>query len=323
MTAQWRVALDAAEDALRAAGASGMSMLPVDERRREASRLTEERSSVANLLDAVARENHVRLRRPLSAPRATTRMVGLPTGTRACIFDLDGVLTASAELHAAAWARTFDEFLARRAGRAGELAHLLRPFDVREDYYTYVHGRPRLDGVRAFLTSRGINLPAGRPDDPGGAETVYGLANRKNDVLRRLLASRGVVAFEGSRRYLHAAREAGLRCAVVSPSLNTAEILARAGLDDLVDHRVDGESMARESLRPKPAPDTLLAACRSLGTRPEDAATFETTQAGLIAAQSAGVGTVVAIDRSARTGRRAGTGVVGDLVQLLDPALRG
>ena len=326
VTAQWRVALDAAEDALRAAGASGLGRLSADELRGEASSLAEERSSVAGLLDAVARENRVRLRRPLSAPRATTTMVGLPAGTRACIFDLDGVLTASAELHAAAWAHTFDEFLARRADRAGALAYLVRPFDVRADYLTYVHGRPRLDGVRAFLASRGINLPAGRPDDAAGAETVYGLANRKNEVLRRLLESRGVVAFEGSRRYLHAAREAGLRCAVVSPSLNTAEILARAGLDGLVDRRVDGEAMARDVLRPKPAADTLLAACRLLGTRPEDAAAFETTQEGMVAAQAAGIETAVAIDRTAsrRGPRRPGAGVVvADLEELLDPALRG
>lgn len=324
ITAQWRIALNAADDALRAARASGLSSLGDAEQARRSRRLADERASVALVLEMDARENHLRLRRPLSAPRATTRMLGLPTGTRACLFDLDGVLTASAALHAAAWAHTFDELLGRRAGHAGALTHLVRPFDVRADYVEYLHGRPRLDGVRAFLASRGISLPEGRADDGAGAETVHGLANRKNAELRRLLDGRGVAAFGGSRRYLEAAREADLRCAVVSASANTAAILERAGLSHLIDERVDGEVMNRDRLAPKPAPDTLLAACSLVETPPDHAAAFETTIAGIAAARAAEVADVIAIGNDSRASalREAGAhSVVGDLTELLDSTL--
>ncbi len=325
VAAGWRLALGTAADALRAAGSLGLSSLDAAELHRLNTRLTQERDAVARLLDAIAREEHVQLRRPLSAPPATRKMLGLPTDTLACVFDLDGVLTASAELHAAAWADTFDEFLTRRAEHAGEaFAHSVRPFDRRGDYFAHLHGRPRLDGVREFLASRGIRVSEGRATDPPTAETVHGLARRKNEALRHRLAGEGVAAFAGSRRYLETAREAGLRCVVVSASANTTEILERAGLAELVDAHVDGETMEDERLRAKPAPDTIVAACRLVGAPPEAAVAFETTRAGVAAARAAGIGLVVAVDRAGREGalREAGADVVvGDLADLLDRLL--
>jgi beta-phosphoglucomutase family hydrolase len=324
ITAHWRGALDTAKHALEASTA-GTSRLDARELSERGLRLAKERDTVGRLLEAVARERHVRLRRPLSAPRATSRMLGLPAGTLACLFDLDGVLTASAEIHAAAWAQTFDEVLLRRAEHAGEgFMYSARPFDPRSDYYAYLHGRPRLDGVREFLSSRGINLPDGRPDDSAAAETAHGLANRKNETLLLLLNREGVAAFEGSRRYLEAARDVGLQCAVVSASANTQEILERAGLATLLDQRVDGDTIRRDHLRPKPAPDTLTAACQLLGVAAESAIAFETTHAGIAAACAAGVRRVVAVDRAGRKIALLAAGadeVVSDLTELLDPSL--
>jgi HAD superfamily hydrolase (TIGR01509 family) len=324
LSRRWRAVFDSAEHALRSSALPGLSRLDPAELGERTRSLRLERDGVGRLLETFAREEHVRLRRPLSAPRATRRMLGLPTAAEACVFDLEGVLTASEVLHAAAWAETFDEFLWRRAEHAGErFAHLVRPFDPRADYFVQLHGRPRLDGVREFLAGRGISLANGRRDDPPGTESVHGLANRKNEVFRRLLEHEGVAAFEGSRRYLEAVHEAALPCVVVAASTSTREILARADLDDLVDALVDGDVMRRERLRPKPAPDTILAACRQAAVRPQHAVAFETTAAGLAAARTAGAGTVVAV-------RRPGYGtlfesradvVVGDLAEMLDPAL--
>ncbi len=316
LTEDWRLALAAAEDALQAE----TGRLDEAELRRRAARLTEERREVAGVLDAIARDTHVRLRRSLSAPRATRRMLGLPPEAAACLFDLDGVLTASAALHAAAWAETFDELLGRReTGGHAELVHSARPFDPNGDYLAHLHGRPRLDGVRAFLASRGIRLPEGAAADPPGAETVHGLANRKNEALRRLLAREGVAAYAGSRTFLEAVREAGLRSVVVSASANTEEILERAGLASLVDARVDGAAMRAARLRAKPAPDTLLAACRLVGVAPDQAVAVETTSAGVAAAAAAGIRHVVGVHRAeALPGAER---VVGDLADLLDAAL--
>jgi beta-phosphoglucomutase family hydrolase len=253
-------------------------------------------------------------------------MLGLPAGTVACLFDLDGVLTATERLHAEAWAATFDELLGRRAGYGEPFADQARPFDPRRDYFAYLHGRPRLDGVQEFLASRGISLPRGEVSDSPGTESVHGVANRKNEVLQRLLAREGVDAFDGSRRYLEAALEASVHCAVVSASANTPAILARAGLDDLADQIVDGTTMGRDGLRAKPAPDVLLAACEALGVPPAACAAFETTAAGIAAANAAGIGKVVGVDRMGQLGalREAGAEVVvGDLAELLDPTLRG
>jgi HAD superfamily hydrolase (TIGR01509 family) len=321
LTEDWRLAFAAAEDALHAE----TGRLDALELRHRAARLTEERRGVAGLLEAFARENHLRLRRSLSAPRATRRMLGLPSETAVCLFDLDGVLTASASLHAAAWAETFDEFLAHRMPSGGEeFAHLVRPFDPHGDYIAHLHGRPRLEGVREFLASRAIRLPEGDAQDRPGRETVNGLANRKNEVLGRLLEREGVAAYAGSRRFLEAVREAGVHSVVISASANTAEILERSGLAGLVDEQVDGRVMRRERLHAKPAPDTLRAACRLLAVAPGDAAAFETTSEGIAAARSAGIRLVVGVDRTgdAEVLREAGADrVVGDPAELLDAAL--
>src|SRR6478735_265181 len=157
-------------------------------------------------------------------------MLGLAAGVTACLFDLDGVLTQTAKVHAAAWKQMFDDYLRRGAARAGEA---FVPFDPVRDYDEYVDGKPRYDGVRSFLASRGIELPEGDPADPPDAETVAGLGNRKNELVLALIHRDGVEAYEGSVRYVHAARDAGLRRAVVSASANCQDVLAAAGIEDL------------------------------------------------------------------------------------------
>jgi HAD superfamily hydrolase (TIGR01509 family) len=325
VSAHWRLAFIAAQDALGAIARCGSSLhFPPGELRELAGSLDRERSATAALLDAVAREEHVVLRHRLSAPRATKRMLGLPDAVVACIFDLDGVLTASADLHAAAWREAFDPLLTSRMERTGERFAPFQPFDPATDYFRHLHARPRIEGVHSFLASRGIRVPEGSPGDPPGAETVHGLGNRKNEALLRLLELEGVVAFAGSQLYLEGAREAGLDCAVVSASANTAAILSGAGLDQLVDERVDGNTIQHERLRMKPAPDTMLAACRHLGVPPSRAAAFETTYEGVEAARSAGIGLVVAVDRAGRTDALEARGaerVVSNLGALLDPAM--
>ncbi len=251
-------------------------------------------------------------------------MLGLPNDALACVFDLDGVLTGSAAIHAAAWAETFDEFLFRRAEKTGERFATFRPFDTGAEYRRHLHGRARITGIHAFLASRGIRLREGRPDDPPDAETVNGLGNRKNLALKRRLEHEGVAAFADSRRYLEAAREAGLRCAVVSASANTPLIVERSGLASLIDEHVDGNTISSERLRPIPAPDTLLAACRRLGSSPHSSVVFETTLAGIEAGQAAGFSLVVAVERTGQDENFRSHGadiVVGDLESLLDPAL--
>ena len=326
LAATWRVALFAAEEALRAGNPTGIEGLGDTEVGRRRRRLEEEWIVSARLLDATARLSGTQLRRSLSAPRATTRMLGLPAGTLACLFDLDGVLTATARLHSEAWAATFDELLVRRAGYGERFAELARPFNVPRDYFAYLHGRPRLDGVKEFLASRAISLPPGKASDSPGTESVHGVANRKNEVLQRLLAREGVDAFDESHCYLEAAHEAGVRCAVVSASANTRAILARARLDHLLDEIVDGTTMERDGLRAKPAPDVLLAASEALRVPPAACAAFETTAAGLAGAHAAGIGTVFGVDHMGQLSalREAGAEVVvGNLAELLDPALRG
>jgi beta-phosphoglucomutase-like phosphatase (HAD superfamily) len=222
-------------------------------------------------------------------------MLGMPADALACIFDPDGVLTTSDEIHAAAWTQVFDVFL---VGHAERHHQPFIPFDPTHDYPELVAGRPRRDGIRAFLASRGISLPEGRPADGPGAETVNGLANRKNQVLQRHLSREGVAAFEGSHSYLEAARMARLRRVVVSASANTGIILERAGLGPLVGARVDGHTIAVERLRVKPAPDTLFAACRLVRVEPSRAVAFETSPAGVAAARAAGFAFVVGVARS-------------------------
>lgn len=236
----------------------------------------------------------------------------------ACLFDLDGVLTQTALVHNAAWTETFDDFLRRRAAATGEE---FRPFDPDDDYNHYVDGRPRADGVRTFLASRGITLPEGDPDDPPSADTVNGIGNRKNEILLRRLRSDGVQVYEGSVAYLRAAARAGLRRAVVSASANTREVLDAAGMTDLIEARVDGVVAREQGLRGKPHPDTFLAAAKLLGVRPEQAAVFEDAVAGVAAGRAGDFGHVIGVDRVDHADELRANGadvVVRDLAELLD-----
>ncbi len=243
--------------------------------------------------------------------------LGVPGFIRGLLFDLDGVLTQTAKQHAAAWKQMFDDFLAQRSRDTGG-AYV--EFDARTDYDTYVDGRPRLAGTQAFLQSRHIELPIGTPQDPGGTATVYGLSNRKNDLVLELIRTQGVTVYPGSVRYLHAAREAGLPCAVVTSSANAEQVLTSAKLVDLFDARIDGLVAAREGFAGKPAPDTFLAGARLLGVPPEAAAVFEDALAGVGAGRAGHFGYVVGVDRVGQADALRAHGadiVVRDLAELL------
>jgi beta-phosphoglucomutase family hydrolase len=245
-------------------------------------------------------------------------MLGLPDGVTACLFDLDGVLTQTAKIHAAAWKELFDDYLRGRAERLGEP---FRPFDAHDDYDAYVDGKPRLDGVRDFLSSRGIHLPEGGPDDPPNAETVYALGRRKNAIVVRRIRDDGVEAYPGSVTYVKAARDAGLRRAVVSSSANCRAVLEAAGILDLFEARVDGVLAEHEHLAGKPAPDTFLAGARLLGVEPTAAAVFEDALAGVAAGRAGHFGYVVGVDRVGQAAALAAHGadrVVPDLAELLE-----
>jgi beta-phosphoglucomutase family hydrolase len=217
----------------------------------------------------------------------------LPAGVRACLFDLDGVLTQTARVHAAAWKQMFDDYLSDRSAREGQP---FAPFQ-QADYDRFVDGKPRDDGVRSFLASRGITLPDGGPDDGPDAETVHGLGLRKNALVVRLIRREGVEVYEGSVRFVTAVREAGLQTAVVSSSTNCRDVLHVADIEDLFDLRVDGHTAEREHLGGKPAPDTFLFAARGLGVQPPEAAVFEDALAGVEAGRAGGFGWVVGVDR--------------------------
>ena len=241
-------------------------------------------------------------------------MLGLPDSIRACLFDLDGVLTRTAAVHRAAWRETLDAFLHSRLGPG------FAPFSD-ADYYEFVDGKPRRDGVRDFLASRGIRLPEGRPEDPPSAETVAGVANRKNELLLRRLDTDGVEVYEGSVRYVRAARQAGLRTAVVTASANGEAVVRAAGLEDLIEARVDGVVAQDQGLAGKPAPDTFLAGAAAVGVEPVTAAVFEDALAGVAAGRAGGFGFVVGVDRAGHGAALAARGadiVVGDLAELLE-----
>ncbi|WKK23425.1 beta-phosphoglucomutase family hydrolase [Streptomyces olivoreticuli] len=243
--------------------------------------------------------------------------LGLPSGIRACLFDLDGVLTRTATVHAAAWKETFDAFLLARDGAA------FRPFDAVKDYDEYVDGMPRADGVRSFLASRGIELPEGGKDDPPERDTVQGLGNRKNALVLQKIKELGVEAYEGSVRYVHAVRAAGLRRAVVSSSANCHDVLIAAGIDDLFEVRIDGLVAAERGLPGKPHPDTFLAAAHDLGVEPGRSAVFEDALAGMDAGRAGRFGCVVGVDRVGQADALRSHGadvVVQDLDQLLGGA---
>jgi HAD superfamily hydrolase (TIGR01509 family) len=293
LRARWRAALRAADRALQSAG----HYLGGSELATHRAHLTQEYEPTVRLLRELAHDEGASLHfaQPFVPPGEARRLLGLPPGVTACVFNVDGVLVGSAEVHAAAWATTFGEFLSGR----GELTQgQLAPFDTRTDYPEHLHGRPRLEGVRAFLASRGIRLPEGSPGDAPGEATVHGLANRKSEVFAHLLDERGVAAYAGSQRYLELAQDAGVRCATVSASAHSDTILERTGLDRLIDERVDAETIATEHLRGRPAPDRLLAGCRKLGVEPEHAAVFEPGTAGIAAGRAAGFRVVIGIDRS-------------------------
>lgn len=242
---------------------------------------------------------------------------GLPDGIRACLFDLDGVLTKTASVHARAWQVTFDDFLRHRAGREGSA---FAPFDPVADYDQYVDGKSRLDGVRSFLAARGIAIPEGDENDPASSQTVHGLGRAKNEVLLRLLESEGVQAYPGSVSYLTAVQAAGMPTAVVSASANCQAVLAAAGLSGRFDAVIDGVIAARQRLRGKPAADTYLAAATALTVPPASAAVFEDALAGVQAGRAGQFGWVVGVDRVGQSAELRAAGadvVVTDLADLL------
>jgi beta-phosphoglucomutase-like phosphatase (HAD superfamily) len=292
LRSEWRDALLAAREAIQAEqGVLTEKELEAHERHL----LAEYRTAAAELRRFALDEGlPTELAEPFLPRGLARRALGLPPAVRSCVFELDDVLVGSAGLHKEAWARTVDELLSSRSETS--YGRLSPPFDPRTDYSEHIEGRPRLEGVRGFLASRGIRLPEGQPADPPGTETVYGLANRKNETLGRLLEQRGVQAFDGVRHYFELAHDAGIGCAVVSASAHTDEMLRRSGLYELVDGSIDAETIAAEHLRNRPAPDRLLAACRRLGVEPQRAAAFETSPAGVAAARAAGFAWVVAVD---------------------------
>jgi beta-phosphoglucomutase family hydrolase len=248
-------------------------------------------------------------------------MLGLPDQIDACLFDLDGVLTSTAELHAQAWKEMFDDFLVDWGRRSGDPE---KPFDILRDYEEYVDGKPRLDGVRSFLASRDIHLAEGSPTDPPSAMTVNALGTRKNILLLGRIAHDGVRPYPGAMRYLRACAAAGKLRALVSSSANAADVAEAAGFADLLQARVDGLTIGEQRLAGKPAPDTFLAAARLLGVPPERAAVFEDAEAGVAAGRAGGFGYVVGIDRvghgHAEALRAHGADVVVDDLSALMPA---
>jgi beta-phosphoglucomutase family hydrolase len=219
---------------------------------------------------------------------------GIPGTIRACLFDLDGVLTPTAAMHAAAWKQMFDAFLKTYADQHGQT---FVPFDPKDDYDTYVDGRIRDDGTRAFLESRHIDLPLGTEDDGPDAETIRSLGTKKNALFLAKVKAGHLEPYEGSVRYLHAVKAAGLARAVVSASANCKDILDATGLADLVDVRVDGLTAAAEHLAGKPKPDTYLAAARKLGVDPAQAAVYEDALSGVEAGKAGRFGFVVGVNR--------------------------
>lgn len=243
--------------------------------------------------------------------------LGLPPTIAACLFDLDGVLTKTAIVHAAAWKAMFDAYLKQRAEKNGKA---FQPFDEVADYDEYVDGKPREEGVRSFLASRNVTLPEGPEDDPPEAETIHGLGNRKDQFFLHLIRTNGVEAYEGSIRYLHAARDAELKLAVVTSSKNCSEVLRAARLEGMFDAQVDGNVAHAKQLAGKPAPDTYLEAARMLSATPSGSAVYEDALAGVEAGRAGRFGLVVGVDRvgqAAALRKRGADVVVKDLADLI------
>jgi len=244
--------------------------------------------------------------------------LGLPDAILACLFDVDGVLTETASIHAAAWKEMFDAFLHERADSGGVQ---FVAFDDVGDYDSFVDGKTRADGTRSFLAARGIVLDDGRLDDAPGVPTINGLANAKNAIVLEKIREDGVAPFPGSIRYVKAVREAGLRRAVVSSSANCAAVLSAAGITDLFEMSVDGTTVARDHLAGKPAPDTFLAAAQALGVEPDQAVVFEDALSGVEAGRAGHFGFVVGVDRVGQAVALRAHGadvVVTDLAELMD-----
>jgi beta-phosphoglucomutase family hydrolase len=244
-------------------------------------------------------------------------VLGLPAGIRACLFDLDGVLTDTASVHRKAWKAMFDDFLRQWSEQHGTA---FLPFDVDADYLTYVDGKTREDGVRAFLASRDIKLPEGDPEDGPTAQTVSGLGNAKNKMFLHTVDTDGVKVFEGSRRYLEAVTRAGLAVAVVSSSANTRQVLEVTGLAKFVQKRVDGVMLREQHIAGKPAPDSYLEGARLLDVAPAEAAVYEDALSGVAAGRAGHFGLVVGVDRVGQADALRKNGadvVVKDLADLL------
>jgi beta-phosphoglucomutase family hydrolase len=236
----------------------------------------------------------------------------------AVLFDLDGVITDTANLHAACWKQMFDEYLQKRATQRGEA---FRPFDLATDYRLYVDGKPRFDGVRDFLRSRGIQLPEGSPDDPPQAETVGGLGNRKNNLLNKVIEDAGVEPYEGSVKLIHQLRHRGFKIAVVTSSENCEAVLRAARLDTFFEVRVDGHVIHAQRLAGKPAPDTFLLAARRLGFEPARTVVIEDAISGIQAGVSGNFGLVIGVARKGNAEELKHHGahvVVNDLGELVD-----
>ncbi len=236
----------------------------------------------------------------------------------AVLFDLDGVITNTATLHATCWKQMFDEYLRERAEQKGEA---FRPFDLATDYRLYVDGKPRFDGVRDFLRSRGIQLPEGNPDGPADVETVCGLGNRKNDLVNRAIAEVGVEPYAGTVQFIHQLCRDGFKIAVVTSSQNCDAVLRAAKLDDLFEVRVDGNLIQAQRLAGKPAPDTFLIAAKLLGVEPIRTVVIEDAISGVEAGSNGNFGLVIGVARkgNAEELKRHGAHlVVDDLGELVE-----
>ena len=312
LASHWQWALDAAAHALEAAGGELPSATVATER----SRVERDRQSAGDLLGRVADLHQVKARPWLVSGPVTPRLLGLPPGTRACLFDLDGVLTDSAALHATAWAQTLDPFLLEISQSAArDTGWQFVPFDRDVEYRAYFDGQPRLDGLHLFLAGRGLRA---------SEQTARTLARRKGDLLEHGLERREVAALAGAHVYLQAAGHARLGRAVVTASTTTSPMLRLANLDRNIEVQVDAETMQTESLESRPAPDILLAAARKLGVEPSAAVSLTHSDAGVAAARNAGI-PAIGIATGAAAERLRGFGaelVVPSLTALLDPRLR-
>jgi len=318
----WHRGFTSAQSALAAAGSD--HDLQGAELQQRVRHLTDERSATAALVASFAHDLHAQrpgLARILSSPRGTRHLLGLPSGIDACVFNVDGVLIASVAIHAEAWKRVLDGFLIHRIDRTGATTPT---FSRWVDYPRLIHGKSRVDAIRDFLASRGISLPEGSPRDLPGAETVHGLANAKREALDKIIQETGVTAYAGARLYLELAREAHMSCAVVSGSTTTMELLEHAGLSGLIEECVDGTMAKEQRLARKPAPDMLIAACRSLGVEPSRAAVFETTEDGVLAGRAASFAVVIAVEQNGNGSALRASGVdlvVSDLGQIIERQL--